>query len=147
MHKLKKSRNYLLTEIPPRPRTWTKNKHDAVMTRSHFSNYLRFERGIRQSLVVSLHKWPGCVFIYVNLNKLLSKLSSCWYQILNATTLMWHQSEGHGGCHYCDVIMSAMASQITSASIVYSTVCSSVDQIKHQSSASLTFVREFTGDR
>ena len=43
--------------------------------------------------------------------------------------------------HYSDVIMSAMAYQITSLSIVYSTVCSAVDQRKHQRSASLAFVR------
>ena len=42
--------------------------------------------------------------------------------------------------HYTDVIMSAMASQITGASIVYSTVCLCADQRKHQSSASLAFV-------
>ena len=43
--------------------------------------------------------------------------------------------------HYNDVIMSAMASQITSLTIVYSTVHSGADQRKHQSSASLAFVR------
>ena len=43
--------------------------------------------------------------------------------------------------HYSDVIMGAMASQITSLTIVYSTVCSGADQRKHQSSASLAFVR------
>ena len=43
--------------------------------------------------------------------------------------------------HYSDVIMSAMASQITGVSIVYSIVCSCADQRKHQSSASLAFVR------
>ena len=43
--------------------------------------------------------------------------------------------------HYSDVIMSAMASQITGVSIVYFTVCSGADQRKHQSSASLAFVR------
>ena len=37
--------------------------------------------------------------------------------------------------------MGVMASHITSLSIVYSTVCSGVDQRKHQSSASLAFVR------
>ena len=42
--------------------------------------------------------------------------------------------------HYNDVIMSAMASQITSLHIVYSTVHSGADQGKHQSSASLAFV-------
>ena len=42
--------------------------------------------------------------------------------------------------HYCEVIMSAMASQIVSLTIVYSTVYSG-DQTKYQSSASLAFVR------
>ena len=41
---------------------------------------------------------------------------------------------------YNDVIMGAMASQITSVSSVNSTVCSGIDQIKHQSTASLAFV-------
>ena len=43
-------------------------------------------------------------------------------------------------CHYDDVIMSTIASQITSLTIVYSTVYSDADQRKHQSSASLAFV-------
>ena len=43
--------------------------------------------------------------------------------------------------HYNDVIMSALASQFTSGSIVCSTVGSGADQRKHQSSASLAFVR------
>ena len=43
--------------------------------------------------------------------------------------------------HHSDVIMISMASQIPSASIVYLTVCSDIDQRKHQSSASLAFVR------
>ena len=42
--------------------------------------------------------------------------------------------------HYCDVIMGAMASQITSLIIVYSTVYSGAHQRKHQSSVSLAFV-------
>ena len=37
--------------------------------------------------------------------------------------------------------MGAIASQITSLTIVYSTVYSDADQRKHQSSASLAFVR------
>ena len=43
--------------------------------------------------------------------------------------------------HYNDVLMSAMASQITSFTIVYSTVYSDADQRQHQSSASLALVR------
>ena len=44
-------------------------------------------------------------------------------------------------CHYNDVIMSAMAAQITGVSVVCLIVCSGADQRKHKSSASLTFVR------
>ena len=43
--------------------------------------------------------------------------------------------------HYGDVIMGVIASQITSLTIVYSSVYSDADQRKHQSSASLAFVR------
>ena len=43
--------------------------------------------------------------------------------------------------HDSDVIMGVMASQITSLTIVYSTVYSGADQRKHQSFATLAFVR------
>ena len=45
----------------------------------------------------------------------------------------------HEDCN--DVTVGAITSQITSLTIVYSTVYSGVDQRKHQSSASLAFVR------
>ena len=50
----------------------------------------------------------------------------------------WHI---HFFCHYSDVIMGTMASQLTSLAIVYLTVYSGTDERKHQSSASLAFVR------
>ena len=50
-------------------------------------------------------------------------------------------------CHYADVIMTTIASQITSLTVVYSTVYSDADQRKHQSSASLAFVWGFHRDR
>ena len=43
--------------------------------------------------------------------------------------------------HYNDVIMGAIASQITSLTSVYSILYSDADQRKHQSSASLAFMR------
>ena len=48
----------------------------------------------------------------------------------------WHWTR----FHYDDVIMSTLASQIISLTIVYSTIYSGADQSKHQSSASLAFV-------
>ena len=60
----------------------------------------------------------------------------CFYE--NALRSMaWGLTDNH----YNDVIMSAMASQITGVLIVYLTVSSGADQIKHQSFASLAFVR------
>ena len=47
--------------------------------------------------------------------------------------------------YYNGVIMSAIAAQITSLTSVYSRVYSGVDQRKHQSSASLAFVRGIHG--
>ena len=58
----------------------------------------------------------------------------------------WSKALGLTQCvclayHYSVVIIDAMASQITSLAIVYSTVYSGADRRKHQSSASLAFVR------
>ena len=47
--------------------------------------------------------------------------------------------------HYSDITMNVMAIQITSVSIVCWPVCSGADQRKHQSSASLAFVRGING--
>ena len=63
---------------------------------------------------------------------------------------LWHPYEEQGNfatSHYNDVIMDAIASQITSLVIVYSAVYSDADQRKHQSSASLAFVRGIHRDR
>ena len=55
--------------------------------------------------------------------------------------LMKGTQEAKKCTNYNDVIMNAVASQITSLTIVNSTVYSGADQRKHQSSASLAFVR------
>ena len=63
--------------------------------------------------------------------------------IINAATNVmklqhsWKKSK----LHYNVIIMSAVSSQITSLTIVYSSIYSGADQRKHQSSASLAFVR------
>ena len=51
------------------------------------------------------------------------------------------QSRGLEASHYNDVIMGAIAYQITSRTIVYSIVYSGADKRKHESSASQAFVR------
>ena len=68
------------------------------------------------------HEIPNiCYGIYTDVSLEYQSMAIVWY-------------------HYSDVIMGAMASQITSLAIVYSTVYSGADQRKHQSSASLAFV-------
>ena len=56
----------------------------------------------------------------------------------NTTKLNFNHA---GTVHYNDVIMSAMASQMTGVLIVCLNVCSVADQRKHQSSMSVAFVR------
>ena len=53
----------------------------------------------------------------------------------------------HNAIHYIDVIMTTMACQITSLTVVYSTFYSDADQRKHQSSPSLAFVWGIHRDR
>ena len=65
---------------------------------------------------------PG--FVFYGCLESLTELSALWFVL-----------------YYRDVIIGAMASQITSLTIVYSTVYSGEDQRKHHSSASLAFLR------
>ena len=54
---------------------------------------------------------------------------------------LFHQGKDYSKIHYGGIIMSAIASQITSLTIVYSTVYLDANQRNHQSSASRAFVR------
>ena len=99
------------------------------------------------------------VFFDLCLNKRLSKQWWGWWFEMPSCPL-WHHCNDPGTIwphicsaailfgermlwlwHYDDVIMGAIASQITSLTIVYSTIYWGSDQSKHQSSASLAFVR------
>ena len=62
-----------------------------------------------------------------------------WVKYVIAMRLWWCAM--HFCNHYSDAIMSAMACQMTGISIVYWNVSSGADQRKHQSSASLAFMR------
>ena len=64
------------------------------------------------------------------------------YDILNASRYpVTHEATRGTHQHNIGVITTTMASQVISLTVVYSTVYSDVDQRKHQSSASLAFVR------
>ena len=93
--------------------------------------------GSHQNIRVMSHKC-SCVSFYRTLLCLLNSWSRLNNEVLHY--------QFFGGIHwwtvdYDDVIMGAIASQITSLTIVYSIVYSDADQRKHQSSASLAFVR------
>ena len=82
------------------------------------------------------------------LKKVKSKQDSTWRLNVMLKKARYHLkilrfriNEASCSCHYNDVKVGAIASQITSLAIVYSIVYSEADQRKHQSSASLAFVR------
>ena len=111
-----------------------------------FSALLALCEGSHQSPVVSLHKsqWRGALMLYL-MNKRLSKQSRCrWFETsrplccyfsryLQPQCQMGHNfyiASKFDVSHYSDVLMRAMAHQITCVSIVCSTVCSGADQRK-----------------
>ena len=78
------------------------------------------------------------IYIYIYIYIYHTNVSA----IINLQKMFWPRTFFEiTGLHYNDVIMSPMASQFTSLTIVYSTVYSGADQRKHQSYASLAFVR------
>ena len=72
---------------------------------------------------------------------LVQTVQSMMWKVCKSTCLRTYWSQQHI-CHYDDVKMTMLASQLTSLTVVYSIVYSGVNQRKHQSSASLAFVRE-----
>ena len=100
-----------------------------IMARKHFYHYWPLLIRSHWPLLDFTHKRPPLckfdIFFGFSLNKILNKYTQL-PMICNS--------------HYGDVIMDAIASQITILTIVYSTVYSDADQRKHHSSASLAFV-------
>ena len=106
------------------------------------SNFISFPQ-----LLASVHSALGCLFSQHNTTTRVTGArcgsrrcaftsdGSCWNW-----NLIWVNIKIRLYLHYSDVIMSTMTSQITSVSIVYSTVCPGADQRKHQSSVPLAFV-------
>ena len=92
--------------------------------------------------MTTLSNWRSFVFreCTPNISVLLSSIylledTQVWLSIMSSI-YDWNIT-----IHYNDVITGAIASQITSLTIVYSMVYSGADQRKHQSSTSLAFVR------
>ena len=108
-------------------------------------------------------RWQYVIYVYCKgVSQVIFTLPACYLHnatkrtttdvaVINLVMYPFHQRWHHSAsftlwtvwisrARYRDVIIGAMASQITSLAIVYSTVYSGADQRKHQSSASLAFV-------
>ena len=95
------------------------------------SKSLALVRGIHWWPINSSPKGPVTLKMLPRENVIMTMLC-CLSSVINQSLYMMPLR---------DVKMGAIASQITSLTIVYSTVYSDADQRKHQSSASLAFVR------
>ena len=100
------------------------------------------QRASDGALMFTLMPWCPCDVTLMIFITYSMYFSGYWYHFYN-----WHTYTHTKQPHYIDVIMGTIASQITSLTIVYSTVYSGADQRKHQSSASLAFVRGIHRDR
>ena len=102
-----------------------------------FNSYLT----LQDNKLIGLNKTKTKIFI-----QKIWKFSKAWCadgKHISALPIMSQHWDGTGIkviSHYSDIIMSVIAFQITSVSIVCPTVCSGAEQRKHQSSVSLAFV-------
>ena len=106
----------------------------AKQTHFTFAFYILPSRVICDCLLWVITK-IGCEIFKVHFN-VTEEHFSCY--LCHISQSVWPMAPF---THYGDVIMGAIASQITSLTIVYSAVYSDADQRKHQSSALLAFVR------
>ena len=90
--------------------------------------------------------WSTCwIVILLKSTHLISNRSIFAQHLLNFACSL--ERKGHFPLHYSDVIMGAMASQLTSLDIVYSTVYSGADQTNIIAPRHWPLCGEFTGDR
>ena len=86
--------------------------------------------------ILSIARWVNCMISNFMKYKTMSSYDFC-IEFISSSCI-----------HYSNVIMSAIASKNTSASIVYSTVCWGPDQRKHKTPMSLALVTgEFPSQR
>ena len=125
----------------------------AVITLPIFSKFLTIDT---HSLPIRARNGVSVVitnsdFSSASVTRVLYAISCCMGPHHNSTWLLfcwiWFAWIWVLSWHYNDVIISAVASQITSVSIVCLTVWFRPSSIKHQSYASLAFYGEFTGDQ
>ena len=149
-------RNCILLLVTKKYSDTSSHEHDDVIKWKHFPRYWPFVRGIHRSPVNSPHKgqWRGALMftlICARINGWVNNREAgdlrryrAHYDVIVMSLWEFSHEQLFGfqhntACSHCgDVIISVMATQITSLTIVYATVCSGADQRKHQSSASRT---------
>ena len=126
--------------------TWAQNifyslQNISCQWKNYVEMFLRGHRAYPFQHVKMLHV-EGRVIMELLLTLRLSNVSVSAFRKLSYFSNEFVQIIHHtlSRFHYDDVIMSAIASQITSLAIVNSTVYSNADKKNHQSSASLAFV-------
>ena len=89
-----------------------------------------------------IHKFaPAFSFVIMSFKRNIHQGKDLFIAIQRSWTFGQHHAVIKHQYHYNDIIMGAIASQITSLTIIYSTVYSGADQRKHQISSPLAFVR------
>ena len=153
--RIKGSKISLVSTPLMRDDIWQNRQFEEALLKNSCHNDIVYIKNIHTSFVISkslLRDYPGfnlgintikCPYstVALSINTIRWYYSTISWSI---NTLKCHYSTVVLSCtswHYSDVIMGAMASQITSLMIVYSTVYSGADQRKHQNSTSLAFVR------
>ena len=111
-------------------RSRTSNFKMEILAQRHLASRLRDRFEHRMNFITLNHYWT-LILIGDMVNKLLSQWSKACL-----TTNIWMFLKYSNACFYNDVIMRAMASQITSLTFVYS----NTDQRQHQIAAVLAFV-------
>ena len=107
-----------------------------------FTNYFTNNSTSISKKLYVFFKPNGIIPVWCQFGSRMTKISLIYIYITRGQWVNLHAHEKRIAVwHYNDVIMTMVASQITSLTVVYSTVYSDADQRKHQSSVSLAFVR------
>ena len=143
---------YTLTDFPISIRLtslalWQSNDYPSaskatLMNMDKYFMWIHYERLHNHNK--AKHNKTVCIFLgiycsmkpkHISARKVLGGINSWFFHCQVLIKRQWFCLDNS------DVIISTMASQINSLTIVYSTVFSGADQIKHQLSTSLAFVR------
>ena len=117
----------------------SREKMQWILLKSDYGLLRQLVREKNTNIESMMHiiEWVQCFIHYVVMHR-TTKFSSNRCDVGSAIMQLPRRLSN---LYYSNVTMSAMAAPITGVSVVCTTVCSGADQRKHQSSASLAFVR------